>query len=272
MQQIGPGPNDDLGIDEDQDMEAMERPDRGQAPDTGRESGKKPEGPPGGDKGDYGDWDDYEREMSEYQEEVEFWIWFTLLMVAFGNSVYHGMEAFKYRSLSSYYENGKLNNNETNYWEIGNNIFLYGGFTIWALAFAAMVAEAFVEDLPASEAIWGYGVFLGLPLLSAIYGILAWLSYNKAYDVLKTSTDPIKLTTAQTLINSIKIEMNSYGQQELGNAMALAWPLQELEKMEKWGGKKGGDKKKGKDGKDGGKDNKGGDSRKQGDSKDGRGK
>jgi len=67
-----------------------------------------------------------------------------LFMVALINSGYLSLEAFRFRSLSTYYENGKLGNKETNYWELANTLYLYSGILIWSIAAVVMLLELFI--------------------------------------------------------------------------------------------------------------------------------
>ena len=180
-------------------------------------------------------------------EMMDMMLGVALFFLAFGNAVYLSLEAFRFRSLSTYYEYGKLGSNETNYWELGNTIYLYGGIVIWSLAAVTSILEFFVGAAN-MQMVWGLGVFFGIPLISFIYGILTFMSYNKAYEVVRDSKDATKLTTAYALINMIKIEWNAYGVRELGTQLTF-W---ELSSMKEGDGKYKKQAQQGKGGKQGG--------------------
>ena len=58
-------------------------------------------------------------------EDFSFIIQFVFLFIAFGNTTRLGMEALRYRDVSTYYDNGFLGDkSNTNWWKLGNDIFL----------------------------------------------------------------------------------------------------------------------------------------------------
>ena len=94
--------------------------------------------------------------MKEDEEDLMDMLAVALFFLAFGNAVYLSLEAFRFRSLSTYYEYGKLGSNETNYWELGNTIYLYGGIVIWSVAAVTSIMELFGSAN--IEMVWGLGV------------------------------------------------------------------------------------------------------------------
>lgn len=58
-------------------------------------------------------------------EDFSFFVQFVFVFIAFGNTTRLGMEALRYRTPSSYYDNGFLGDkSSTNWWKLGNDIFL----------------------------------------------------------------------------------------------------------------------------------------------------
>ena len=94
------------------------------------------------------DYDPEEIVLKEQEEwrrkDFSFFVQFVFVFIAFGNATRLGMEALRYRTVSTYYENGYLGDKDnTNWWKLGNDIFLNGGFGIWALAFCTQLLSLF---------------------------------------------------------------------------------------------------------------------------------
>jgi len=50
------------------------------------------------------------------------------------NAYFYGNELFRFRTISNYYKAGLLGSNDnTNWWELANIIYLWGNFIIWIL-------------------------------------------------------------------------------------------------------------------------------------------
>ena len=99
--------------------------------------------------------------MKEDEEDLMDMLTVALFFLAFGNAVYLSLEAFRFRSLSTYYERGYYatypgNERKTSFWEVGNTIYLYGGIVIWSLAAVTSIMELFGSAN--IEMVWGLGV------------------------------------------------------------------------------------------------------------------
>jgi len=99
--------------------------------------------------------------MKEDEEDQIDMLTVALFVLAFGNAVYLSLEAFRFRSLSTYYERGYYatypgNERKTSFWEVGNTIYLYGGIVIWSLAAVTSIMELFGSAN--IEMVWGLGV------------------------------------------------------------------------------------------------------------------
>ena len=94
--------------------------------------------------------------MKEDEGDLMDMLAVALFFLAFGNAVYLSLEAFRFRSLPTYYTYGVWSDVTTNHWEVGNTIYLYGGIVIWSLAAVTSIMELFGSAN--IEEVWGLGV------------------------------------------------------------------------------------------------------------------
>ena len=118
-----------------------------------------------------------------------------LFFLAFGNLVYLFLEAFRFRSLKTYYDYGELGRDATNFWKFGNQVYLYSSIIIWDIVAITALLDMFIDDQ--NIALVGFGVvYLVRPFIAFIYGILTFFSYNNAYTTIRDFSDSNKQVEA----------------------------------------------------------------------------
>ena len=166
-------------------------------------------------------------EFEEYIEEWKYSVKLIFLGIAFGNAAKLGTELYHYRNDVNYYVNGKLGANEFNWWELGNNIFLNGGFYILSLAFVTQALNLFGYIPNLNFLVWQVGVMHGIGLLTSVYGWMSWKTYDEAYETRrnrkgdKCETEIAAATAAQA---DIQREWNTYAIEEIMSFFTL-YPL-----------------------------------------------
>ena len=136
------------------------------------------------------------------------------------------MEALRYRSVPDYYSNGDLGDSTkfTNWWKTGNDVFLQGGFYIWALAAITQLLSLFDMAVMANYYVWEWGVLMTFGILNAVYGVMSWISYDNAYRELKKKDSVTNSKTkiiAKALQADIMREWNSYAIEDIISAFTL---------------------------------------------------
>lgn len=126
----------------------------------------------------------------EEGEEKELWtfeefkglIQFVFLMFAIANTSRFGMETLRYRTVESYYDAGYLNDKKSrNWWKLGNDIFLMGGFGIWATATFTQLLAVFGIAEGLNFLVWEWGVLGIFGILNFCYAILSSYAYDLAF-------------------------------------------------------------------------------------------
>ena len=166
-------------------------------------------------------------EFEAYIEEWKWWVQLIFLMIAFGNAAKFGVELFRYRRPDNYYVNGKLGGSEFNWWELGNQIFLNGGFYILALAFVTQGLSLFGILPTLNFYVWEIGVFFGFGILNAVYGWMSWKTYDEAYGTRRNRRKDKSVTeiAAATAVQAdIQREWNAYAIEEIMSFFTI-YPL-----------------------------------------------
>jgi len=96
------------------------------------------------------------------------------------------LQHFYFRTATDYYSAGDFRGG-TNYWELANQISLYGGLGIWGVASLTQLFALIDVAIEFNVFIWVYGVRYLAPLLGAtVFGLL-FATYDLAYQDLKHS-------------------------------------------------------------------------------------
>ena len=117
------------------------------------------------------------------------------LIVALWNIIRALLEVTRYRTKSTYYDNGKLGENATNYYKLSDQVRLYGILGIWGIAAVTQLLATLGMAIGLNLAVWTYVVGLGGAAVAMTVGILRYLGYNAAF---KNYDDATKSAAIQT--------------------------------------------------------------------------
>ena len=166
-------------------------------------------------------------EFADYIEEWKWWVQLIFTFIAAGNAAKLGMEFFRYRRPSDYYVNGKLGADEFNWWELGNNIFLQGGFYIMATATVTQLLSLFGVMPMLNFYVWELAVFGGIGILTSIYGWMSWKTYDEAYSERRNrrgDKTAAQMAAGKAAQYEIQVEWNAYAIEEIFSIFSL-YPL-----------------------------------------------
>ena len=128
-------------------------------------------------------------------------------MTAFANVVGLGMKHYRYRSSSTYYDDGAVLG-DTNYWELVNTIggnFWLGAFS---LAFITQLLAIFGIANGINVMVWMIGLGLIGGIVNLVTSIMAWYAYDLAWQVTDdSSSSSADITSATAVMAAIKDDM-----------------------------------------------------------------
>ena len=128
-------------------------------------------------------------------------------MTAFANVVGLGMKHYRYRSSSTYYDEGAVLG-DTNYWELVNTIggnFWLGAFS---LAFITQLLAIFGIANGINVMVWMIGLGLIGGIVNLVTSIMAWYAYDLTYQILNdSSSSSADILSATAVKYAIKDDM-----------------------------------------------------------------
>ena len=126
----------------------------------------------------------------------------TLLMVALGGAMYSALEAFRYRSASTYYDFAKIDT-DSNLYKTSDTIRLYGGVAIGGLlTVTSLMAVLGISPLLNGMA-WMYGS-LAMMVVSMIVGVTRFMAYENAYGHASNTTTTTYNSAGNNLMSTIR--------------------------------------------------------------------
>lgn len=113
---------------------------------------------------------------------------------AFSVFMYNASQAFRYRTTTDFYKIGKLGADSTNYWELSDQVRLYGGTAIGGiLTLTSLLATAGIAS-GINMMAWLYvGGFMGLAVYATV-SVLRIIGYNTAWGKREDTDATIKAT------------------------------------------------------------------------------
>jgi len=102
-----------------------------------------------------------------------------LFGAALGWTVYSALEAFRYRSASTYYDGGKIGD-DTNYWKLSEQIRLFGGLGLGGLLTVTSLMALVGGGAVMNVQMWELAMMIG-GLLGLVVGVMRTLGYEAAY-------------------------------------------------------------------------------------------
>ena len=125
------------------------------------------------------------------------------LGLAVGNTAEIAMNLFKYRSSSTYYNNGDTAM-DTNWWKLGSQTMNYVSLGVWGLAAITQLLSTFGMAADINLLVWMYVVFFLGMFAAAATGAFYALAYDTAYTKINdTSSSAAVITAASAVFSAV---------------------------------------------------------------------
>ena len=125
------------------------------------------------------------------------------LGLAIGNTAEIAMNLFKYRSSSTYYNNGDTAM-DTNWWKLASQTVNYVSLGVWGLAALTQLLATFGVAADLNLLVWMYVVFFLGMFAAAATGTFYSLAYDTAYTKINdTSSSAAVITAASAVFSAV---------------------------------------------------------------------
>ena len=114
----------------------------------------------------------------------------TYMMVAVGMATKTGLDLFRYKSDSTYYDTyqSAMLSTSTNWFKIGDTIKKWAYFVIYSIAAVTQILAGFGIAAPINYLVWSYGVGMAAAAAAAVAWLFKSIAMEEAYDNKKVST------------------------------------------------------------------------------------
>jgi len=136
-----------------------------------------------------------------------------------------GLELFRYRSASTYYDDGNIS--ATNWWKLANMIEQYAGLSLAGILTISQLLSMFGVGASVNMMLWGYSTMLVMPLVMGVTEMMRWAGYDAAYVICQDSGSADQATGC-TVQETLESEMLMCAVKEIGHGIAL------MEASESW--------------------------------------
>ena len=108
----------------------------------------------------------------------------TYLLVAIGMATHTGLDLFRYKSDSNYYDDYQAAAvaTDTNWFKIGDAIKKWAYFIIYSIAAVTQILTGLGIATPINMLVWVWGVSLGAGVASWVAWLFKFLAHEQAYD------------------------------------------------------------------------------------------
>jgi len=143
----------------------------------------------------------------------------TFLGMAIETGLMAGLELFRYRSASTYYDDGNISS--TNWWKLANLIEGYASLSIAGILTISQLLSMFGVGASVNMMLWGYSTMLVMPLVMGVTEMMRWAGYDAAYVICQDSSSADQATGC-TVQETLETEMLMCAVKEIGHGIALA--------------------------------------------------
>ena len=140
------------------------------------------------------------KDMSEFAKISPMAAWLEMTAVAAGWTTYSALEAFRYRSSSTYYDFAKIGS-DTNWYKTSDQVRLYGGVALGGLMTIAGLMGAFGISHYNAGLTWMWAVIASWALGGAL-DVLRYLGFDAAYSK-SIGTSSSEASSGATVMSAI---------------------------------------------------------------------
>ena len=108
----------------------------------------------------------------------------TYLLIAISVATHYGLDLFRYKSDSKYYDSYQAAKNltDTNWFKIGDTLKKWAYFIIYSIAAVTTILQGFGIAVPINMLVWGWGVGLGAGVAAFVAWLFKAIAMEQAYD------------------------------------------------------------------------------------------
>jgi hypothetical protein len=131
-----------------------------------------------------------------------------------------GLELFRYRSSSTYYDDADTIGMSQNWWKYANLAEQWTALVLGGVLTISQLLSMFGVGASVNMMMWGYSTMLVFPLVMGVSEMMRWAAYDKAYQVCQDSSDAAQ-STGCDLQETVETEMLYGAVKEIGTGIAL---------------------------------------------------
>merc|ERR1711920_379752 len=105
-----------------------------------------------------------------------------------------GLELFRYRSSSTYYDDADTIGMSQNWWKYANLAEQWTALVLGGVLTISQLLSMFGVGASVNMMMWGYSTMLVFPLVMGVSEMMRWAAYDKAYQVCQDSSDAAQST------------------------------------------------------------------------------